>query len=166
MEDFKNILLEGEEVLWSAKPDWALAKPWWRYWTRRWVAFLFATAFFVAAYFFIKESSEAGGIISSIFGVFAFSLMFVRSPEEARNKDEGYAVTNIRLIIIREGGFERYSAALSALTAFQARKNGKVTDLTIRTGAGEDDYVTLFALTDSAAAEALIAANLPRGKNQ
>jgi hypothetical protein len=147
--DFKDILLDGETRLWSGRPAWSHAKSGLGRARGRIGAGLFASVMFAAAVFAFSIGAAGAAVAALVIGMFALLALLNNQPDSDRDRDKHYLATDRRLIVLRDNPSERFSVALRTVTGIQVRSNANVHDITLKTGNGELDFLTLHALEDA-----------------
>lgn len=160
MDDFNNILVDGEQIVWSGRPTWGREKSRFAYLRGKIISSLFLIAFLTGSLEFARSENNGVAIAFLIFAGFAALFLFSQSPSSSRRRDKHYLMTDRRILVLRERPEERVSFSISAITALNLAANGGVRDVTLRTGDGEADFVTLYALEDAAKFEKLLVSAL------
>lgn len=170
MDEIKDILLDGEEVLWSGKPDLSLANPPAPNWRRKLTHFLWVLGFAIVAIFLTKVGSQpnVSGFVQVILGIVIVTIAIglipavlaffdfndVIAPRDA----EFYAITDRRLIVLNITKKAREYVMKNSVSSIHTAENGSAYDLTISHGWGAD-FVTLYALSDAKDVEKIILDN-------
>ncbi|NOX95214.1 MAG: hypothetical protein GXP04_09015 [Alphaproteobacteria bacterium] len=168
MDEIKDILLVGEEILWSGTPDQNNAKSVPPYWRRKLTHFLWVLGFSIAAIFLTKVGNQpnVSGFVQVILGivivVIAIGLIpavltfFDFKDDIAPHQAEFYAITDRRLIVLNTTKKTREYVLKNSVSYISTTENGSVYDLTVSHGWGEADFVTLYALPDTKDVEKII----------
>jgi len=175
MDEIKDILLEGEKVLWSGKPDLSLAKPPTPYWRRKMVhlGWLLITAAVVAVCLW---ASRAFSVISLVFNTIAVIgivglipgiLAFFDFKDSAEDPSKHhYTLTNYRLIALLEDYRVKKELFPNSVIAIEAYTEQSPKRLNIFYGQSENEFVSLVGLTDVEHVQKLITETLAlRSKN-
>jgi len=160
-DDLKDILLDGETVLWRGAPDIEAGDK-----AGRWQAFrinlLWITGGLAVGSFLLwngltHELSIFLQVVNALFLMLAAALVIVPIVNLVTYKhydrsDERYILTNRRLLIINSVTSEQHSAFPNAMTSIDLRRNGKVHNLTIAYGFDGEDWpsITLHAIHEGA----------------
>ncbi|GJL92553.1 hypothetical protein [Hyphococcus sp.] len=176
MNDLKDILLDGEKVLWSGKPDWDRAeqpKTGWRAKSGV-VKFALATLFSFIVLMAFGMIADPQGFASGVLGVFIVILaisfviallnVFDRSAPAQIRYDHFYAITDWRLIIHDRNKDTTQSVMGSILFEVTTTQNGETKNLCVSYAHPDDGFAILHALSDARPAEKLLLKNFSRRK--
>lgn len=169
MKDINDILLNGEEVLWSGAPDPDLVKSLAPYWRRKLVHFLWIVGFggvAVLLYFVGRDLTAEGfvqiliGILIVFFalGVILATVAFFDFKDRAISyQHDLYAITGRRLIVMNTERNSTHSVFPNSVCYLTNNANNKHATLAVYIGYGEDDCLLLHGLPDADKVEKMIA---------
>ncbi len=167
VDDLEDILLDGEELLWSGRPDWDRAKPVRSVLRQRATVLLFAAGFGLTAASLIWigsllslqgfASAVAAVCVGILFVASGFTLLsaFEVKKDFLYPYSDEYAITNKRLIIRRPESHEEWSLTKGAVCYLVLKPNGDVFNLELYPDPGDHNFHTLYALSDANVAKKL-----------
>ena len=171
MDDLKDILLDGEEVLWSGAPDPSLVTPLAPFWRRKLFHLIWTIGFllFAATLTYYATTLNLDGLFKGIVGfvitaimigvIFSF-LSFVDFRDRAHPPDtETYYLTNLRLLTINRTTKRRLSIFAGHVSSVEVAKSG----ISLGGDSGEGSWIALRGIKDSAEIEKLIIETLVDG---
>ena len=169
MDEIKDILLDGEEVLWSGKPDLTLAKPLAPYWRRKSTHFFWLTFFTMIflALFHLESRVDRSGMIDNavmvvaiivLIGVLLGGVAFFDFKDSTNHHQHDlYAITNRRLIVLNTRQKSTHSAFANSVCYLTNNISNKHRTISVHIGYGEDDCFLLHGLPDATIVEKMIA---------
>ncbi len=168
MDDFNDILLEGEEILWSGKPDSNLMKPLAPYWRRKLNHFLWIAAFAALAgvLVYLGNLPNVAGMLQVVIGVvivvillgviFA-SISFLDFKDEAiPPQSDFYAITNKRLIVVNAAKNKNQYIFPNSISYISTNTQNTHRTLSVAYGHGEGDSLLMHGLRDAELVEKMI----------
>jgi len=176
VDDLKDILLDGEEVLWSDKPDWSKAEGPKKGWRAKSGVIKFAAtmllAFFAMMAFGMVFDPEgfASGILgvlillSAISFVVALLNFFDKNDSMQIRYDHIYAITNRRIIVHERSRLTTQSVMGPVLFEVATIQNGSVKNLSFSYAHPDEGFATMYALSDASAPEKLMIERFSRRK--
>ncbi|MEE2691221.1 MAG: hypothetical protein VX640_06755 [Pseudomonadota bacterium] len=166
--DLRDILLPGETMVWSGRPDWQNAEKPATGWRSKSGAIKFAAIMLLVFIVMMAWGAifDPRGFASGILGVliviaalaFVIAVMNIldRQPSAIIRHDHLYAITDRRLIIHDVSKLTTRSITGPIIYEVQSVENGDVKDLNIRYSHSEDGIATFYALKDVVAPQKLL----------
>lgn len=174
MNELKDILLDGEEVLWSGRPEWENAERPKTGWRAKSGVIKFAVIVFLIFGVLMAFGMlfDPKGFASGMLGVliliaaipFVIALLNVfdrRAPAHIRY-DHTYAITDRRLIIHDRNKDTTQSVMGRILFEITTTQNGETKNLCVSYAHPDDGFATLYALSDAHTAEKLLLKHFSR----
>ena len=165
MDDFKNILLDGEKVLWFAKPDPGLIKPLSPFWRRKLAHFVWIAITLLVVAFCLRLASAFPGMsvifnaiaVVGIVGLIPASLLFLDFKDgETPHQFDAYAITDRRLIITNFETKSNTSIFPNQIGNVTNNMNDNHRTLSVHIGFGDDYRFLLHGLVDAEKVEKMI----------
>ena len=166
MDEIENLLLDGEKVLWSGKPDWTKVEPIKTGWRAKagTIKFLIAASLIFMSLMGAGAIFNPSGFTSVVLGAIIFfnvitifiALMMVFQSEQPfpDHPDHVYAITDRRLIVFERSKISTNSFTTNSFCGVHNRPNGDVRDLEL--SYGYDNSLILYALPDADQVEKII----------
>lgn len=175
-DDLKDVLLPGEQVLWSGHPDWDKAEHPKTGWRAKAGTIKFSAAMLVAlvvmmVFGMIFDPKGFVGVmlgvliaLSAVSFIIALVALFnTDSPAQVRH-DHVYAITDKRIIIHDRSKLTTHSIMGATLFAVVTTPNGSTKNINLSYGYHEEDVATLHSLSDPATPEKLLIEYFSRRK--
>ncbi len=169
MNDINDILLDGEQVLWSGAPDSALMKPLAPYWRRKLTHF-FWLLFFALIFLGLLELEtrlDREGMMDNAVMVIAVAILigtvfgaltFLDFKDSAvPHQYDLYAITDRRLIVMNTKRHSSNSAFKNSVCYLANNTSNKHRTLSVHIGYGENDCLLLHGLPDANLVEKMVA---------
>lgn len=149
MDDLKGKLLDGEEALWTGRPDRSLEDFRRVRFARELVALTVGIAVICISYFTFGAMAAVAIFLATAVVLFSGAIPLL-PRDSSPFSDDTYVATNHRMIIKRKGE-DFFVADWSRLQAYDVRKIGKVEDVVLSFDFGSPNYIrhTLYALPNA-----------------
>ncbi len=168
MDELKEILLDGEKVLWSGKPDWMKAEPIKKGLRAKagTIKFLAAASLIFMAMMGVGAIFEPSGFVNVMLGtiiIFTAIAIFIALVNAFQSEhsilehqDHVYAITDQRLIIHDRSRLTTHSLMGAILYEISTVPNGSVKNLNISYAHPDEGFCTLYALIDVTVPEKIL----------
>ncbi len=167
MDDLKDILLDGEEVLWSGKPVLTHVKNSSIKKKLKHLAWMLFAALVAAYFFYVGNMSNQTGFVQVLSGitiiliaiglVIATFAFFDKGSVALSSLGQIYAVTNRRVIVIDTKKHWRQFILGRSVIGLSIKNNGEYGDVHI--SYGDEDFLSMSALPDADVVERLLLEN-------
>lgn len=149
MDDFQDLLLEGERIVWTGRPDRSLDNIRQRLRFRELLTLLIVLIIVVACHFYFGIATAVIALLATAV-IMASGAIWLEPRDSSRFSNDSYIATDRRLIIKRDGE-DHLVSDWRQLQAYDIRRIGKVTDIVLSFDCGASDFSrqTLYALTNS-----------------
>ena len=166
--DLRDILLPGETIVWSAKPNWQKAEKPATGWRSKSGAIKFAMIMLLAFIGMMTWGAifDPRGFASGILGVlivitaltFVIAVMNILDgqPSAKTRHDHLYAITDRRMLIHDLSKLTTRSIMGPIVYEIQSIENGDVKDINISYSHSEDGFAAFWALDDAVTPQKLL----------
>jgi hypothetical protein len=168
MDEIENLLLDGEKVLWSGKPDWTKARV--REYSVKskiihalWIVVIVSIT---AVIFKFGNQASTDGFIRPVLGVLVIIFLLISvgvigaffdfGKSSTVKPLEEYAITDRRLLIVNPTKGSHASYFPGSMYYLETIPNGELQDVAFQYGSDEHRFETLHALNDAEAVERLL----------
>jgi len=169
VDDFKDILLEGEQVVWSGRPDPAFYKATRPFWKHKLVHF--AWLLLIAAIFLVLSEIDSrlrnSGLVGDVVGIFAilvaigfaFTLATFFNFKDHRTPPQydSYTITDRRLIVSNAKTKATHSVFPRSVYRITNNAGHKHITLSVHVLGGYEQVLVLHGLRDASEVEKMIA---------